>query len=76
VGQNVWLPDASNAGETGTDGLGRDKRSNGVDDEGSGYVDDWHGWDFVTAYPSISVYEGDGTAGPDNDPQDAARSTR
>src|SRR3954470_807577 len=61
---------ASNAGETGTDGPGRDKRSNGVDDDGNGYVDDWHGWDFVTAYPSISVYEGDSTAGPDNDPQD------
>ena len=61
---------ASNAGEIGTDGLGRDKRSNGVDDDANGYVDDWHGWDFVTAYPSISVYEGDNTAGPDNDPQD------
>src|SRR3954447_21515942 len=61
---------ASNAAETGTDGLGRDKRSNGVDDDGNGYVDDWHGWDFVTAYPSIGVDEGDSKAGPDNDPQD------
>src|SRR5215207_9056907 len=61
---------ASNAAETGTDGLGRDKRSNGVDDDGNGYVDDWHGWDFVREYPSMNVYEGDGTAGPDNDPQD------
>src|SRR4051794_28428852 len=43
---------ASNAGETGTDGLGHDKRSNGTDDDGNGYVDDWHGWDFVAAYPS------------------------
>ena len=49
---------------------GRDKSSNGVDDDGNGYVDDWHGWDFVTAYPNINVYEGDNTAGPDNDPQD------
>ena len=61
---------ATNAGETGTDGLGRDKRSNGVDDDGNGYVDDWHGWDFVSEYPSIGVSEGDSTPGPDNDPQD------
>jgi thermitase len=61
---------ASNAGETGTDGLGRDKRSNGVDDDGNGYKDDWHGWDFVAEYPSIGVSEGDNTPGPDNDPQD------
>jgi subtilisin family serine protease len=61
---------ATNAGETGTDSLGRDKRSNGVDDDGNGYVDDWHGWDFVAEYPSIGVTEGDSTPGPDNDPQD------
>ena len=61
---------ATNAGETGTDALGRDKRSNGVDDDGNGYRDDWHGWDFVSEYPSIGVSEGDSTAGPDNDPQD------
>ena len=52
------------------DALGRDKRSNGVDDDGNGYVDDWHGWDFVAEYPSIGVSEGDSTPGPDNDPQD------
>src|SRR3954470_1426565 len=62
---------ASNPGESGLDGLGRDKRSNGVDDDGNGYVDDWHGWDFVSAYPSIGVSEGDDTAGPDKEPQDS-----
>ena len=61
---------AFNAGETGTDALNRDKRSNGVDDDGNGYKDDWKGWDFVAAYPSIGVDEGDGSAGPDNEPQD------
>src|SRR4051794_2341046 len=55
---------ALNAAETGTDGLGRDKRSNGIDDDGNGYVDDWHGWDFVAEYPSIGVSEGDTTAAP------------
>ncbi|HVZ38890.1 MAG TPA: S8 family peptidase [Candidatus Kapabacteria bacterium] len=47
-----------NQGETGTDGQGRDKRTNGVDDDGNGLVDDWAGYDFG------------GTDGytPDNDP--------
>ncbi len=44
-----------NAGETGADDQGRDKQSNGVDDDANGYVDDWHGWDLVSG---------------DNDPQD------
>ncbi len=37
----------SNPGETGLDSLGRDKRTNGVDDDNNGFVDDWHGWDFA-----------------------------
>ena len=61
---------ATNAGETGTDSLGRDKRSNGVDDDGNGYRDDWRGWDFVSENAGMGVSEGDSTAGPDNDPQD------
>jgi len=47
----IW----TNPGETGLDGNGNDKRTNGMDDEGDGYVDDWRGWDFVNG---------------DNDPQD------
>ncbi|MDA0181890.1 S8 family serine peptidase [Solirubrobacter phytolaccae] len=43
---------------------------NGVDDDGNGYVDDWRGWDFVTANPGLQVTEGDAEPGPDNDPQD------
>ncbi|MCX7805144.1 MAG: S8 family serine peptidase, partial [Planctomycetota bacterium] len=39
---NIW----TNPGETGTDAQGRDKRSNGVDDDGNGFVDDWRGWNF------------------------------
>jgi subtilisin family serine protease len=35
---NIW----HNPGESGN---GRE--SNGVDDDGNGYVDDWRGWDFV-----------------------------
>ena len=56
---------AYNAGEAAVD-----KRANGIDDDGNGYVDDWNGYDFVTAYPSLSVYEGDSTPGRDSDPQD------
>ncbi|MGE5313368.1 MAG: S8 family serine peptidase [Acidobacteriota bacterium] len=42
---NIW----TNPGETGKDAQGRDKRTNGVDDDKNGFVDDWHGWDFVGA---------------------------
>ncbi len=35
-----------NEGETGTDNDGYDKRANALDDDGNGFVDDWHGWDF------------------------------
>lgn len=48
---NIW----TNPGESGTDRNGRDKATNGVDDDGNGYIDDVHGWDF---------------ANDDNDPMD------
>ncbi|MEO8698170.1 MAG: S8 family serine peptidase, partial [Acidimicrobiales bacterium] len=51
---NIW----TNPGETGSG-----KESNGVDDDGNGYIDDWRGWDVVG--DNISVI-GDG----DNDPRD------
>ena len=38
---NMWR----NPGETGTDNQGRDKRSNGIDDDGNGYIDDVYGID-------------------------------
>ncbi|GBD07225.1 Thermophilic serine proteinase [bacterium HR21] len=40
---NIFL----NPGEIGTDANGQDKRFNGVDDDGNGFVDDWRGWDFA-----------------------------
>lgn len=51
LAENIWI----NPGENGLDSLGRDKRSNGVDDDGNGYKDDWRGWNF---------------AGDNNDPKD------
>jgi subtilisin family serine protease len=56
IAGNVW----QNEGETGLDGTGNDKKSNGVDDDNDGLIDNWRGWDFVTL---------DGTPG-DNDPMD------
>src|SRR5262245_24608485 len=42
----------------------------GVDDDGNGYVDDVHGWDFV-ALPNLSdVYPGEDGLDEDNDPND------
>jgi subtilisin family serine protease len=35
---NIW----KNPGETGGG-----KETNGQDDDGNGYIDDWHGWNFV-----------------------------
>jgi len=40
---NVWM----NPGETGTDGGGHNKATNGIDDDGNGYIDDVRGWDFA-----------------------------
>lgn len=51
---NIW----NNPGEVGLDAHGNDKRFNGIDDDGDGYIDDWLGWDF---YQSP-------TKQPDNDP--------
>jgi serine protease len=58
---NIWI----NPGESGLDTSGHDKRSNGKDDDGNGYVDDWHGWDFVGA--NYATYNPLTTPG-DNDP--------
>ena len=57
---NIWV----NPGETGFDASG-DKRSNNSDDDHNGYVDDWHGWDFVGA--DYATYN-PGTTKGDNDP--------
>ncbi|GGK58138.1 S8 family serine peptidase [Rufibacter glacialis] len=38
---NIW----TNPGETGIDATGKNKASNGIDDDGNGYIDDVNGWD-------------------------------
>jgi len=39
-----------NFGEMGIDSQGRDKRFNGVDDDGNGFIDDYFGYDFVNRF--------------------------
>ncbi|MGB9701667.1 MAG: S8 family peptidase [Candidatus Kapaibacteriota bacterium] len=54
LSNSIWI----NPGEDGIDENGNDKRTNGIDDDGNGYVDDWHGWDFLSS----------DSTGQDNDP--------
>jgi subtilisin family serine protease len=44
ISDNIW----QNSGEIGTDSTGHDKKTNGIDDDGNGFIDDWHGYNFVT----------------------------
>ncbi|MFA4924475.1 MAG: S8 family serine peptidase, partial [Ignavibacteriaceae bacterium] len=50
---NIYL----NKGEIGLDNFGNDKRSNGIDDDGNGFIDDYQGWDFTdrTGFPFDST---------------------
>lgn len=54
---NLW----QNPGETGTDANGNDKRTNGIDDDGNGYVDDYQGWDFIDGDNTPNDQHGHGT---------------
>lgn len=54
---NLWM----NPGETGLDSKGHDKASNGIDDDGNGFVDDVHGWNFVGQNNHLDDNHGHGT---------------
>jgi thermitase len=54
---NIW----SNPGETGTDRQGKNKASNGIDDDGNGFIDDVHGWNFVSNTPDLTDNHGHGS---------------
>ena len=58
LAENIWV----NPGEWGTNG---ELKDNGIDDDGNGKVDDWHGWDFIGSGSSQSPR-------PDNNPMDGA----
>lgn len=55
--KSIWI----NAGETGTDKYGKNKSTNGIDDDGNGYADDIHGWNFVDNNNQVMDLEGHGT---------------
>lgn len=59
--RNIWM----NPGESGLDADGRDKSKNKIDDDGNGYVDDVHGWDFISKGPALidNHYHGTHVAG-------------
>ncbi len=52
---------AYNKGESGSDALGRDKSTNGIDDDGNGFVDDYAGYDFAGNQPRVFDYDAHGT---------------
>ncbi len=59
-----------NPGEMGNDSAGRNKKTNGIDDDGNGFIDDYKGWDFTDR----KGFPFDSTSGDylnwDNDPMD------
>lgn len=57
LAESMW----QNPGEIGTDSTGNDKRSNHIDDDNNGYVDDVFGWDFVKNRPSGKDHHYHGT---------------
>jgi thermitase len=55
--RNIWR----NPGESGLDVDGMNKAMNGLDDDGNGFVDDIHGWNFVEQSPDVTDDHGHGT---------------
>ncbi|MGE0526435.1 MAG: S8 family peptidase [Bdellovibrionales bacterium] len=55
--KNLWV----NKGEVGTDKKGKDKATNKLDDDGNGYADDVHGWNFVGGNNDLRDSHGHGT---------------
>lgn len=53
----IWV----NPGEAGKDSKGKSKSDNGIDDDGNGYVDDVHGWNFVERNNDVQDKHGHGT---------------
>ena len=54
---NIWR----NPGEGGLDRNGDPKSSNGIDDYGNGFVDDFHGWNFSGNNNDVTDEHGHGT---------------
>src|ERR1700677_2290419 len=54
---NLWV----NKGETGKDKNGRDRSTNHIDDDGNGFIDDVHGWNFAGDNNNLMDTHGHGT---------------
>lgn len=54
---NLWR----NKGEIGLDEKGRSKETNKIDDDGNGFIDDVHGWNFVSNNNKVKDHHGHGT---------------
>jgi large repetitive protein len=52
LGQNMWVNDGEDCSGC---------RTNGIDDDGNGYVDDWRGWDFANGDNNPADDNGHGT---------------
>lgn len=57
LASKIWI----NPGELGEDGTGRNKNSNGKDDDNNGYIDDWQGWNAISNNGDIHDSNGHGT---------------
>ena len=55
--ENLWV----NQGETGIDEKGRNKSTNGIDDDNNGFIDDVNGWNFAKNNNDVSDNHGHGT---------------
>lgn len=51
----------TNPGESGIDASGKDRRSNRIDDDKNGFIDDVHGWNFANNNSDIKDDHGHGT---------------
>lgn len=57
LSNNLWV----NSGEVGLDASGKDRATNKIDDDGNGFIDDVHGWNFVSNNNDLKDNHGHGT---------------
>ena len=55
--KHIW----TNPGESGKDQYGHDKENNHIDDDGNGFIDDVHGWNFIDNNNDVTDRHGHGT---------------